>query len=751
MTAPPPDRDPPGTSRNRATAPPADIMRLARIRVLHGPNAWIERPAVRFRLETGRVGGESAARLRRLLAGGEPEPGLGDQASKQAQPSPALDPGRILAGMIMDLQQQAGDPVSFSVSTPGKRPGQFEIVCECIESDLVLSAAEVALRFLNHLVHQTEPDFDLTREFDRRVMHHMRYRDSQREQLSVISAARQLRIPVRYVDKPERLIEIGLGAYTERFLAIMSSKSRELASRIARNKPLARQLLLEHGIPMPEGDVVSSFEEAATVVSRLGFPIVVKPADLRQGLAVTVGVESLEELKAAVEKATSASKSGRALVEAMIIGREYRFNLVGDVLIGVQDRVAAHVFGDGEHTVEELIAMTNQDPTRQPGHPANMHTIEIDDGTHGALADQGMRLSTIPVHGQHVRVKRVVSQSQGGISISLRNEDIHPDNVTIARLAAKAVGLDLCGLDFISPDVTQSYRDNGGKVLEVNSEPGFRSAIFPMHGPPQDVGMAVMDMFYPLGRPYQPIIVAMTAGEHTDSLGSMIKRVIRHSGSTVGLASSRATEIEGPDFAFERDSQRPDIEFALRNPFVTCAVLEIGQDIVENRGLVFSFCDVAIIGTDHENKLAPDARPVDRVISALVPEYGAVVLDAGDPRISTYSAGPSQRLMLVSADPDHPLIDQHRIDGGRTVTLEGGQIMYYAGLSGFNLMGWSELDPALSELPAPPVLQAVAAGMALKVPIELIREALGEDSYDMAKEAVVGRHALRASADSLPK
>jgi cyanophycin synthetase len=78
-------------------------------------------------------------------------------------------------------------------------------------------------------------------------------------------------------------------------------------------------------------------------------------------------------------------------------------------------------------------------------------------------------------------------------------EVCHPDNKDMAERTIKAVGLDVGGVDFLTDDITKSYKDIGGAIVEVNAAPGFRMHVAPSEGKPRDVSGKVMDMLFPPG------------------------------------------------------------------------------------------------------------------------------------------------------------------------------------------------------------------------------------------------------------
>ena len=99
-----------------------------------------------------------------------------------------------------------------------------------------------------------------------------------------------------------------------------------------------------------------------------------------------------------------------------------------------------------------------------------------------------------------VKLALTGNMSTGGISVD-RTFDAHPDNVEIAEEAARMIGLDVAGIDFICPDIASPVRETGGAICEVNAAPGFRMHTHPTVGEPQFIAKPVVDLLFPPGVP----------------------------------------------------------------------------------------------------------------------------------------------------------------------------------------------------------------------------------------------------------
>ncbi|MEG7657944.1 cyanophycin synthetase, partial [Listeria monocytogenes] len=75
------------------------------------------------------------------------------------------------------------------------------------------------------------------------------------------------------------------------------------------------------------------------------------------------------------------AESRRVVVERFATGRDHRVLVVDGRVVACAERVPAHVVGDGERTVRELIEVENADPRRGDGHSRVLTRLPIDEAT----------------------------------------------------------------------------------------------------------------------------------------------------------------------------------------------------------------------------------------------------------------------------------------------------------------------------------------------------------------------------------
>lgn len=498
----------------------------------------------------------------------------------------------------------------------------------------------------------------------------------------------------------DRLVQFGHGCRLQRTRETVTGNTVALASNIARSKAQTRRLYAELSLPTTRQILVTKEDEAVRAAERLGYPVVVKPENRGKALAVSVGLKDRDAVIAAFRKAIGASPL--VLVEAVVPGNDYRMLVIKGHCVASVKRVAAHVIGDGKRSVDELVEELNRDPRRGAGFSNLLVTIEFDDDVARMLESAGLTRSSIPAEGQRVQLRSASSLSAGGISVDVTSQ-VHPDNRLAAERAARVAGLDIAGVDFMSPDIGRSWREVGGAILEINSSPSLRGHWIGEGS--QRVTRLVFDSLIPPGAETRIPIAAITGtvGKTTTTL--LVAHILGLNGRVVGAATTEGVLIDRELIAQGDFAGTSGAKLLLMDPLVEAAVLESSRRGLLRRGLFFDRCDVGAVlnvGTDHvgmdDISTAADLARLKRLVVARASRLA--VLNADNPYCVGMVPGlDAARLCFVSCDSSNPLIEAHLARGQPAVWLDDAAeagIQFHDGAELQRLIAVNEIPIALN-------------------------------------------------------
>ena len=259
--------------------------------------------------------------------------------------------------------------------------------------------------------------------------------------------------------------------------------------------------------------------------------------------------------------------------------------VVNGELVAVSKRVPGHVVGDGQSSIRDLVDIVNSDPRRGIGHEKVLTRLEFDHQAIRLIEAAGLQPDSVLPAGEVFYLRSTGNLSTGGTAVDMTNST-HPDNREMAIRAAAAIGLDVAGVDFLTPDITRSYKDVGGGICEVNAAPGFRMHIAPSEGTPRDVAGKVIDMLFPAGTPSQIPIAAVTGTNGKTTTTRMLAHIHKMVGGTVGMTTTDGIYIDGA-LTVEGDMTGPiSAQMALRDPTISVAVLETARGgLIRGAGL----------------------------------------------------------------------------------------------------------------------------------------------------------------------
>jgi cyanophycin synthetase len=661
--------------------PPQPDLRIVETQVFRGPNFWSYEPCIRLLVDLGSLehwpsntlAGFNEALLDLL-------PGLKDHSCSLGRPGGFLERledgtwlGHVAEHVAIALQRETGAHVYRGKTRSSGDPGRYNVIYGYGEERVGLDAGRLGVRLVNHLV-EPEAGFDFLKELESLILLAERRAFGPSTQALVDEAASR-DIPFIRLNE-QSLIQLGQGRYQKRIRATMTSSTPSLAVDIASDKNLTSRLLQAAGLPVPRSEIVLTEEEAVAAARRIGFPVVTKPLDGNHGRGVSLEIRDEDGVRAGFRRAGPESRRGVILVESFVTGNDYRVLVIGGAMVAVAQRVPAHVLGDGQHSVNELVEITNQDPRRGIGHSKVLTRIAIDDAAIELVRKQGYELDDVPPEGEMVKLVATGNMSTGGIAID-RTWEAHEENVEIAEEAAQVVGLDVAGIDFLTPDISQPVRETGGAIVEVNAAPGFRMHTHPTEGEAQYVAKPVVDLLFPPGNPSRIPIVAVTGSNGKTTTVRMIAHVFTRMGRRVGMTTTDGIYID-ERLVKKADASGPkSAQMVLQNPRIDFAVFEVARGGILREGLGYGRNDVAVVLNvtgDHLGLKEIDSlealAEVKRVIVEAVPRTGTAVLNADDPLVAEMRKHCSGSVILFSTQEGNELVERWVRRGRKAITLD---------------------------------------------------------------------------------
>ncbi|MES2179941.1 MAG: cyanophycin synthetase [Gemmatimonadota bacterium] len=647
--------------------------------------------------------------------------------------------GHVLEHVAIELQNIAGVKVTFGKTRETSRPGVYDVVFEYEQEDVGIEAADVALDLLHCLLpNELRPPNLIDSTFDLQSRRDDFIRYAQRRALgpstaSIVHAAEKRNIPWLRLNE-QSLIQLGYGCNQQRIQATITGRTSHVAVELASDKEETNRILSRLGLPVPKQRLVQTAERAVAAAERMGYPVVTKPYNGNHGRGVSIGLTSADDVRAGFVRAQEHSRS--VIVESFISGHDHRMLVVNGELVAVSKREPGKVTGDGVHTIEELVAIVNSDPRRGIGHEKVLTQLSLDDQANGLLRKRGYTPATVPADGEDVYLRLTANLSTGGTAADV-TDVVHPDNAEMAIRAIQAIGLDIGGVDFLSPDITQSYRDVGGAVCEVNAAPGFRMHAAPSEGRPRDAAGKVIEMLFPRNAPSTIPIAAITGTNGKTTTARLLAHIHKLAGKRVGLTTTDGVYIDGQR-TVEGDMTGPtSARIVLSDPAVEVAVLETARGGLLRAGMAMRHVDVGAvlnIQPDHLGQKGIDTLEQLAEVKRTIVEIATdtAVLNADDPltlRMAAYTD--AKHICYVTMDPAHDLVREHIRAGGRACAIEAGvnghMITIYDHGAHIPLL-WTHLIPATLEGRATFNVQnamfAAAMAFSMGVRLEDIRHGL---------------------------
>jgi cyanophycin synthetase len=582
--------------------------------------------------------------------------------------------GHVIEHIALEIQTLAGMDTGFGRTRTTGEKGKYHVVFSYMEEKVGIYAAKAAVRIAQALVNGEEYDLEDDLQNMREIREDERLGPSTG---SIVDEAVSRGIPYMRLNK-HSLVMLGHGVNQTRIQATVSSTTSNIAVEIACDKEETKNLLDAASIPIPRGRIIYDEEELESAVKSIGYPIVLKPVNGNHGRGITTNVRNWDD---AIVAMIAAKKVSRAVIcEKFVTGFDYRLLVINYKLIAAAKRTPAAITGDGVHTVKELIDSVNSDPRRGYGHEKVLTAIKVDDMTMQLLHEKNLSLESVVPKDEILYLKTTANLSTGGTATDI-TDLVHPYNVFMAERIARIIGLDICGIDIMAPDLTTPLNENGGAVLEVNAGPGFRMHIAPTEGLARNVAEPVVDMLYPPGKSSRIPIIAVTGTNGKTTTTRLIAHMVKTMGYKVGFTTTDGIYIQNRMLERGDCTGPKSAEFVLRDPTVDFAVLECARGGILRAGLGFHNCDIGIVTNIAEDHLGlKDINTIEDMarVKAVVPESvlpdGYAILNADDDLVFNMSKSLECKICLFSLDATNPRILKHCEDGGLAAVVEDGYI-----------------------------------------------------------------------------
>lgn len=709
---------------------PHKTIRILRMHHLRGPNLWTYRAALEALIDIGDLEDSPSntipglyERLTTWLPGLiEHHCGVGERGGFLQRLRDGTWPGHIMEHVAIELLNLAGMPTSFGQTRSTEQRGVYKLVIRARQEEVARQALRDARDLLMAAIEDQLYDVEAAVKGLKVLIDRHALGPST---AAIVDAATARRIPhIRLTDG--NLVQLGYGALQRRIWTAETDRTSAIAETISRDKDLTKRLLAECGVPVPEGRVVTSPEDAWAAAQDIGLPVVVKPVDANHARGVSLDVRTREEIAIAYELADR--EGSEVMVERYVRGHEHRVLVIGGRVVAASRGEHAIVTGDGVRSVRELIERDiNSDPRRGEEEEFPLDTIRLPENRDVMLElrRQGLEPDSVPEAGREVLVQRT------GLLTDDVTDRVHPDVAELTALAARVVGLDIAGIDLVVEDIGQPLAAQGGAIVEVNAGPGLLPHLKPANGQPRPVGEAIVEHLFPGQENGRIPVVGIAGTRETAPLALLLGSLLQRADHTAGVSCGGRLYLQMQPIDASPPSDWEAGQRILMNRCVDAAVIESSPRSILDEGLPYDRCLVGVVTDvpepqgleDHYITTREHMRKVLRTQVDVVLPQGCAVLNADCEVCASLAELCDGDVLLFSTDPRHALREAHVADGRRFLTVDGRQAVLVRGSGTTPVLDLDHpgVQALLRQIGVPTLLAALGAAVALGLPLGLIR------------------------------
>jgi len=466
------------------------------------------------------------------------------------------------------------------------------------------------------------------------------------------------------------ILQLGHGANARKLNSSLTDATSNIGVSIAKDKFATSRFLAAAGFHVPPSASVRHLDQAKNFAASIGWPVVVKPKNLDQGIGVVPDIRDEKTLQQAFDAALRLSPTG-VIVEKHVHGEDYRLLIVNGKMTIATHRLPGRVMGDGTHKVIELIDQENRRSSRTTNSRGMLIALSLDAEAIDCLARQQLTPDSIPAIGQPVVLRRIANISAGGTATDV-TAVVHADNKALVERAARVLGLDMAGVDFLCPDISQSWKKVGGAICEVNAQPGFR--VHWLGDAERDIEGEIVEGLFAGKSPRIPT-TAITGTNGKSTTAQMMHHIWQTYGKMSGVCTTQGVWIGREQIRQDNLSGFPGAKILLADPIVEAVVIELPR-----KGLIYFGhpCDKYDVGAllnvqnDHIGEDGVQSLEAMAQLKAEVLQRAAhaVVINADDSLcLAMREYATAEKHILVARSNSNPVVAAHIATGGCAVFI----------------------------------------------------------------------------------
>ena len=358
----------------------------------------------------------------------------------------------------------------------------------------------------------------------------------------------------------------------------------------SKNKSFGKMVFRNAGAPIARSVLVENEGQLNQAVKQVGFPCVIKPLDLGLGKGVLTNLRDIESVTNAYRYAKKFTNEP-IMLEHYAEGEIHRLLVIRGKLWKTIRRDRPFVIGDGKSTIKLLVEQMNNRIAKHMRPGGAFGYVLPDEIFFATLKGQGLGVDSVPEKGKKIVVRGVATSGQGSVYYDV-SEQVHPDTKLMSETLASVFGIESCGLDFITEDISKSCFD-AGIFIEINCTPGLKT--------PEIVGVDRDEIGRVILGPVPgriPLILVISPEQYHEEIKTVIP-----SERTIGWVCGVQSGIGNTKFPGNANAVHISLNRILKNTTVSAAVVVCDAESIVKLGMPVDKTETTVLyNQELENK-----------------------------------------------------------------------------------------------------------------------------------------------------